>query len=64
MSRNIKPLTATMDVSPARTGPPVSRELIQETIDVFLGAGAIEDTGERRMNRRGGPEDKTPRLQQ
>jgi len=51
--RRIKPETATMDVPPERAELLASHELIKETIDVFLGAGMIEDTGERRKNRRG-----------
>jgi hypothetical protein len=47
-----EPETFIMDGTPARVLP-VNHELIRETIDVFLGAGMIEDTGERRMNRRG-----------
>jgi hypothetical protein len=52
MSEKIKPETATMDAPPARVLP-ANRALIQETIEVFLQGGMIEDTGERRVNRRG-----------
>jgi hypothetical protein len=48
--------TATMDVPLERAKLPVSRKRIMKAMVMLLRAGMIEDSGERRMNRRGEPE--------
>ena len=53
IGHRVKPETATMDVPPQRVELPASRERIMEAIDMFLRAGVLEDTGERRVNRHG-----------
>jgi hypothetical protein len=52
--QRLLPDTAIMDVPPDRAELPVScREYIEERIAMFVRAGVIEDTGERRPNRLG-----------
>jgi hypothetical protein len=56
MNEKIRPEMGIMDVPPERAELPASRKRILEAFIMLLRAGVIEDSGKRRVGRRGEPE--------